>query len=607
MKFFRRFVICRRGIICAVFLSAAILAVYFSRSTCAAGLVPCTDNCNLCYLIIGISNIFQYLMGALLGAAFLLAITIAGLTLIVAGLFPKVVNFAKTAFANSLKGFVLALCCWIIINGVMNIVGYKHPLGGKWYQFECSSGTCTSSNKTLQSIKIKCSKDTSSTTASTSTTGSSSDSGSGFYVTLDTLSGDEVKKTQQLKAVGTYSCDGTTSEEDITSQVEWKSSDETQIKVAKGLVAAVSKSLGSSSESVPYVEAKYKEKSSNQAKVYINSCPNTTASIETNDKFSLRLNNLLIPKAHAEPNSSFNDSSSSSSDTTGIGTTIPSADTTSSSTTSDSLADAVCAGCGQTETTCHYVVGNRDSAKYIFVLMRSNDWFWKDKTENACETKVERWQKEDDADLKKFKDKVKKFAEGYQYLNDTDGDFAIYESTQIGSWDSTCPPGKKYYGYGYVYKGTGNRAAAHYFGHATYCMDEENPAQAFAHEQPGHSFADLDDEYTNSKENPNKFSWKPHLNCTVDPSCAKWGSKKDGCELGCSYAEYSIKSEDNGQIGFYRSSENSIMNLHYSASSFDTLNSWIIKYKADNGYLPSSVNQNGQPPLVEKFPAVKYP
>ena len=135
MKFFSRSIICRRGIVGAVFLLAVIFsAYYFSRSTCAAGLVPCKDNCDLCYLLIGISNIFQWLMGALLGAAFLLGITIAGLTLIVSGAFPKALAFAKSAFVNSLKGFLLALCAWVILNSVMNIVGYKNPQGGKWYQ-----------------------------------------------------------------------------------------------------------------------------------------------------------------------------------------------------------------------------------------------------------------------------------------------------------------------------------------------------------------------------------------------------------------------------------------------------------------------------------------
>jgi hypothetical protein len=139
MKLFNRSIIFRRGSAGILFLlSAVFFAYYFSHSSCAAGIVPCTNDCNLCYLIVGISNIVQWLMGALLTAAFLLGITIAGLSYMVSGAFPKALEFAKTAFTNSLKGFVFALIAWIIINGIMNIVGYKHPLGGKWYQFDCS-------------------------------------------------------------------------------------------------------------------------------------------------------------------------------------------------------------------------------------------------------------------------------------------------------------------------------------------------------------------------------------------------------------------------------------------------------------------------------------
>jgi len=140
MVFFSGSNIFRRRSARMIFLLAAIFFVcYFSQSACAAGIVPCTNDCNLCYLIVGILNIFQWLMGALLITVFLLGIIIAGLSYMVSGAFPKLLAFAKNVFSNSLKGFLLALIAWIIINGIMNIVGYKHPLNGKWYQFDCSS------------------------------------------------------------------------------------------------------------------------------------------------------------------------------------------------------------------------------------------------------------------------------------------------------------------------------------------------------------------------------------------------------------------------------------------------------------------------------------
>jgi len=207
--------------------------------------------------------------------------------------------------------------------------------------------------------------------------------------------------------------------------------------------------------------------------------------------------------------------------------------------------------------------------------------------------------------LKKFEGKVKEFAKGYQALKDNDGDFAVYESTLVGSVDPTCPPGKKYYGYGYVFKGTGDSAAAAGNG-AVYCLDASTPSRTFIHEQAGHMFSRLEDEYVNTKINPNDYYSSRLQNCTVDPTCSKWDKKKDGCELGCLYAEYSYKVSDNSKIGFYRSSKTSLMQSR-SSYDFNTLSLWIIHYKAANGYLPSSVNQNGQPSLNERFPPVKWP
>jgi hypothetical protein len=306
MRFFSRSIIGHRGIVGAVFVSAAFLTYYFSHSTCAAGLVPCTNDCNLCYLIVGISNIVQWLMGSLLTITVLLGFTISGLTFIVSGAFPKVLVFAKSSIANTAKGAVLALFAWLIINGIMTIVGFKPPQGGAWWQHECAGGTaqvasnsnnnrsinnisnnstaCDAKNKKLESITIQCAGQKKTLP----------DNGSAFYVSLKT----QKSMSQQLKAIGKYSCDGTTSEEDITQQAEWKASDETQIKVAKGLVQAVATSLGSS---VPYVEANFQNKSSNQAKVYINACPNTKiGSAETKNKFSFSENSFAIPKANAQ-------------------------------------------------------------------------------------------------------------------------------------------------------------------------------------------------------------------------------------------------------------------------------------------------------------------
>lgn len=521
-----------------IFAIFSFAVFYFlSRSSCAGGLVPCTNDCNLCYLIVGISNIVQYLTGALLTAAFLLGITIAGLSYMVSGAFPKALNFAKTAFSSSLKGFVLALIAWLIINGIMNIVGYKHPYGGKWYQFECSdggtnnNGTCDAKNKKLESVTIQCAeqKDT------------LANNGSGFFVVLDTLSGNEKGKTKQLKAVGKYSCDGTASEEDITSQVEWKASDETQVKVAKGLVQAVGTSIGSS-QNTPYVEAKFQDKNSNQAKVYINSCPNTmTAEAETKNKFSFSENNLGIPKARAQTTPSANDS----------WIYQPEGDNNTD-----------CKSCGETNT-CHFVAGT-ENAPFIFIFIRRKEY---DPSETNGAKKNPPCDGNFTAPLEtqKFGEQIKEVSKQLQFApKEAQSKIGIYWSSVIGKSDSSCPQGKNMTSYGYVYEGVSDDAGK-VNNNAYYCSGAfQKSVAAFAHEQIGHALGHLNDEYIFSQPYDYKNSILVN-NCTLTQNCPKWKSLGGACIKGC------IDGEK-----LYRSTENSIMNDDSIANSFGSVNDALI-------------------------------
>lgn len=587
-----------------LFWGATLFFLLFYQTTSAAGLVPCDANCNLCYLLIGISNIFQWLTGSLLMVAFLSGIAVAGILYIVSGAFPKALNLAKQTLQNSFKGFVLAMSCWLIVNSVMNIVGYKHPAGGKWWQHECSTSAtdksenvrgdekCEAKNKILESVKIQCA------------------AGSGEYISLETTSDSENKENKadkyQLTALGKYSCkknDGSNeeSEEDITQKATWKASDETQIKVSGGLVQAVTK--GSVSEDPPYVEASYDGKNSNAMRVYVNSCPATDYS-KKSDKAENFVAGKIVENAMAQ-NEEYSDNLiiTPADEATAQKGWWPGWFGEGSPPPSKRRCNKACPD--DPKHTCHYLEGSY-RADNIFVLMRRNDSPGGAGSKHNCATKLEQWREGNTDDLNLFENKAKDFAKGYRYLNDAKGQFAVYESTLIGASDPTCPAGKKYTGYGYVYKGTGNRAAGGSMG-AQYCIDIDAPSQIFAHEQPGHIFALLQDEYVNTKLNPNLFYHRPNRNCTADPACAKWGPKKESCELGCLYAEYSLKVSDSSRVGVYRSSKNSLMRSHLLSSGFDTLNSWIIQYKADNGYLPTSVNPGGQPPLQEYFPAVKWP
>jgi hypothetical protein len=606
-------------VIILVAIAAVALAFYFSsQSTCADGLVPCKNDCNLCYLLVGFSNIFQWLSGSLLITATVLGITVGGLSYIIAGVFPKALAFAQQALLGSLRGFAFALCGWLIVNAVMNIAGWK---GANWWQHDCSGkgsnqtvgsdtnngSKCDSKNKKLESVVIQCAEQTENI----------KDNGVGFYVALDTLSGDEKGKTKQLKAIGKYYCDGTTSEEDITSQAEWKASDETQIKVAKGLVQAVTTSLGSSSESAPYVEAKFQDKNSNQAKVYINSCPNTTASIETNDKFSLRLDSFLIPKAYAEPDSAkFNASESTNSNNennkAGIVSTIKNA----------------CVQCGIVNT-CHLLKGD-PGADFVFILMRNNEYMREGET--PCDPNmVWKYDWNNDEELLIFSELASGLAQGYERMPKfTQSKLAIYKSDRIGARDYNCPTGNIFTSYGYVHAGIffGGHAwaqvpmkAAGFAGNdgiaAEYCSGGEiATANSLAHEQGGHILGALDDEYTSTLMDPNKFIGGSHYNCTQGkpkwgppplmsdsvPISYDWGrkcqSKWNGlgasCEKGCLYTTN----------GLYRSIVNGIMNDHREATEFGAVDSKIIDLRVGDWPLGAEKSPDD---FSEQFDPIKYP
>jgi hypothetical protein len=138
--------------ILVIFAAAVFVSYFSSQLTCAAGIVPCKDNCNLCFLLVGISNIFAWGMGALLTTVFLLLVLIAGMAFMISGTFPKVLSFAKETLMLALKGLLLALCGWLIINAIMNMVGWK---GASWWEHECAYSSAGSDSRFIGKINIK--------------------------------------------------------------------------------------------------------------------------------------------------------------------------------------------------------------------------------------------------------------------------------------------------------------------------------------------------------------------------------------------------------------------------------------------------------------------
>jgi len=568
--------------------------LYLSRSSCAGGLVPCTNDCNLCYLLVGISNIFQWLMGSLLGITIILGVTISGITFIVSGAFPKALAFAKSSITSTMKGAFWALCGWLIINSVMNIVGYKHPYGGKWYQHECSTsgsnnngnngGKCDPKNKILQSVRIQCA------------------AGSGEYISLDAASDSESKDEKddkyQLTALGKYSCkkdDGTTedSEEDITQKADWKASDETQIKVNKGLVQAIIKEATGTDS--PYVEAAFENKKSNAMKVYIGSCPVTALKENQKSLKYVYIGNIIESvKAQGTENSADSIAPPNSADTSQQGwldyikswydyATTPKTTTPPGASTLTSKCKNACPT--KPKNTCPFVAGNENAENKIIFIRADVSRF----STMPCTISKPMWKEGDQTQQKEFEQIVKEFAAGLDYTK-SKANFGVYRSELVDREE--CPPGKKTKAY--VVNGTappGVRAEAYGLpGIGSYYCFNRNGYQAFlfAHEHIGHGIAKLNDEYVEARQNPNNASGLSNYNCTAVSSCPKWSKTGEGCYSGCHYTN-----------AFFRSTNDGIMKSR-SSKTFGTLDDSIIDWTAKG-------NMQELSKLNETYPVIPFP
>ncbi|MDD5489763.1 MAG: hypothetical protein PHP25_03750 [Candidatus Moranbacteria bacterium] len=108
-----------------------------STADTSNSLVPCTDNCNLCDIIVGLNRIFKYL-GTLLIIVATLFIIIAGIAYMVSGGSKSLMEWAKKALTYALIGFVLYLASWLIVGSILSAMGYNRT---SWSTFDCQSGS----------------------------------------------------------------------------------------------------------------------------------------------------------------------------------------------------------------------------------------------------------------------------------------------------------------------------------------------------------------------------------------------------------------------------------------------------------------------------------
>jgi hypothetical protein len=245
---------------------------------------------------------------------------------------------------------------------------------------------------------------------------------------------------------------------------------------------------------------------------------------------------------------------------------------------------------------CEFIAGNKD-AKFKFIIVKYDDPA-KIKYRSPCEKPVF-WDKNDKKQIKRFEENAKKLAGGLDYLDpEFRSQFAVYISDKILSTTTNIPDevdveddcgigdGATVY-FNYVqnsergilngfFDNFSDRAFAHEGSGSYYCINELDEKKrsgfVFAHEQIGHSFASLSDEYfdlaSDAKERDGAV--RDSINCTVDPKCKKWSKITSGCYEGCMYMKK----------GVFRSSDTSAMkNYHTNFSNFQKK---IINYKIVN-------------------------
>lgn len=106
----------------------------------AASLVPCGSGdtaCTLCDLISGFSNLVTYLLNTLVIIS-LAGLFFSGVMYVVSAGDDGMMKTAKEFATACLKGFVIVLCAWLIINVTFWVISIKSDMGiGKehWWSF----------------------------------------------------------------------------------------------------------------------------------------------------------------------------------------------------------------------------------------------------------------------------------------------------------------------------------------------------------------------------------------------------------------------------------------------------------------------------------------
>jgi len=124
-------------------IAYCLLLIAFPLAASGA-LVPCIDRpCSLCDFFLLISNIYQFIGFKLAPPLAVCMFLLSGALFLVSGGSEERVTQAKKIFINTFFGLVLIYTSWLIVNGIINIIGASVEGFNKenWFIFTCTDSS----------------------------------------------------------------------------------------------------------------------------------------------------------------------------------------------------------------------------------------------------------------------------------------------------------------------------------------------------------------------------------------------------------------------------------------------------------------------------------
>ena len=595
----------------AIFLFIIIIFALLSCGSvfASSGIVPCggeSDPCTLCHLIVGISNLVNWGKNILVTVT-IVGIFISGIIYVVSSGNEKMIARAKSFLSASLVGFSVTLAAWLIVNvTIFWVANAKSDLNigiTNWYTFTCDTTSSANGTASTEDLTVDPSEITFEKTGDTKQIKVSyKDNDVTKSATYE--SKDKDIATVSSEGLVTNKADfeeGDTEPKETTITVTYNGSSKTISVIATSgtcPVNSTTESSGAAPEFSMFISKVYaadeweigvspqettlaKIKESSEKKLNLEICVKNPSKIEKprgiwmfykngTKNVAIRSDDFRLLDSGSKLIAGFSYSES-------MLPTVYNIVIQDSSGSSHLFEDQI----EIKDEDCKFVYGNKN-AKFILILARINTHFV-GLPSQPCSDSLETWDtnNEDQADI--FREKVSLASSGVNVNNLADN-FGVYRSNKVfeTTEKNICPDvesGKEFVSYGWVQNGSGKSAYAEIGGNNSYyCIKNIKPV-ALAHEQIGHNFALLMDEYILYNETFSEKKYTHNYNCTADKTCTKWQKIEAGCYSGCFTPDG------------YRSAENNLMK-DTSASGFSTLQEYIIKKTIENYPYQASVLQN---------------